>query len=264
MHRIILDKIIKVYRFGVHARSWERDMNDTSHFLAYKLHGLSMHESGGTLLPFGKDMLMVANSTDHYRVLRHEMEMDGIKGGCIAVHFTTIEPFDLHLAVYNCGNQPQIKSAFFKLLDSWNQYLASGHSADAYACYSCFYEILSHLFLLADPATMHSDDKLASARDYLMRNYADNTLSIADAAHCAGLSQRRFGELFQARYHQTPGRCLTECRITAAAKLLQQEKMSIAAVADLTGFTSASYFIRVFKREMGVSPKAYSLLNDDR
>ena len=263
MHRVILDKIIKVYRFAIHAPSWERDMNDSSHFLAYKLHGLSMHESGGALLPFGKDTLMVANRTDYYRVLHHEMENEGVKGSCIAVHFTTIEPFDLHLAVYQCADQPQIRSAFFRLLDAWNRYQAANRPAEAYACVSCFYEILSRLFLLADPAAAQGGDKLAQARDYLMRNYADNTLIIAEAARCAGLGQRRFGELFQARYGQTPGRCLTECRIAAAAKLLRQEKLSVSNVASLTGFTSASYFIRVFKREMGVSPKMYSMREEN-
>lgn len=263
MHRVILDEIITVYRFAIRAKSWERDMNGSSHFLAYKLHGFSMHESEGALLPFGKDTLMVANRTDYYRVLHHEMEAEGMKGSCIAVHFTTVEPFDLHLAVYDCAGRPQIRSAFFRLLDSWNRYQTTGRPAEAYACASCFYEILSRLFLLADPAAAQGGDKLAQARDYLMRNYADNTLTIAEAARCAGLGQRRFGELFQARYGQTPGRCLTECRITAAAKLLRQEKLSVSNVASLTGFTSASYFIRVFKREMGVSPKMYSMREEN-
>lgn len=262
MHRIVLDKILRVYRFGIHARSWERNMENTSHFLAYKLYGFSMHESDGLLLPFGKDALMVANSSDNYRVLQNEIEKEGAKGSCIAVHFTTLEPFELHLAIRDCNDQPQIRSLFFRLLDSWTQYQMTSSAFDLYACISIFYEILSYLFLLSDQNGVHSEDKLALAKNYLQRNYADSSLTIADAARCAGLSQRRFGELFQERYHQTPGRCLTEYRIAMAAKLLRQKKTSVSTAAALTGFTSASYFIRVFKQEMGFSPKAYSQLED--
>lgn len=256
MHRVLLDKILYVYRFGVQARSWERSMEGATHFLAYGLHGTTIHEYDGRQLSFGKDMMMVANSEDHYRVLYHEMEKEGPRGGCLAVHFTTVEPFDLHLAVYDCAGQPQIRSDFFRLLDTWNQYRAGGRPADEYACVSCFYSLLSRLFLLADHAPQ-SGDRLAEAKEYLARNYADSTLCIADAAERAGLGQRRFGELFAARYRQTPGKYLTQCRMAAAVRLLKQEEMNMSAIASLTGYASASYFIRVFRQEMGVSPSVY-------
>lgn len=257
MAKILLRDITKVYRFGIQAQSWEREAGQNSHFLAYKLHGFTLHESEGSLLPFARDMLMVAHADDHYRVLSHEMERDGFKGGCIAVHFTTLEPFDLHLAIYDCSRHPQIKSDFFKLLDAWNQYQSSKHSGSEYACISCFYSILSRMFLIIDPETQHSSDKLTAAREYLNRNFADSTLSISAAADNAGMGQRRFGELFFQRYHITPGKYLTSCRIAAAVKLLQQEHLSIAEIASLTGYSSANYFIRVFRQEMGISPHAY-------
>lgn len=256
MPRVVLDEILQVYRFGIQARSWERSMEGATHFLAYGLHGTSIHEHDGRLLTFGKDMIMVANSEDHYRVLYHEMEKEGPRGGCVAVHFTTVEPFDLHLAVYDCAGKPQIRRDFFRLLDMWNQYRAGGHPAEGYGCVACFYSILSGLYQLAD-GVQGAADKLAEARDYLARNYADSTLSIADAAERAGLGQRRFGELFAARYHQTPGKFLTQCRMTAAVRLLRQEELNMAAIASLTGYASASYFIRVFRQEMGASPSAY-------
>ena len=259
MQPIMLKEITRVYRFGTQARSWERKKAVNDHFIAYKLHGLTMHEADGQSLPFDRDMVMVANSEDLYRVTRHDIDGEGIRGGCIAIHFTTVEAFPLHMAVYDCASQPQMKSEFYRMLDAWNQYQTARHPAAQYACMACFYSILSRLLLLADKSTVQSDDKLAQAREYLERNCADSTLSIAQAAANAGLGQRRVGELFQNRYHQTPGKYLTDCRMAAAVKLLSQTQLSIAEIAALTGYSSASYFIRVFKQEMGIAPNAYRL-----
>lgn len=262
MHRIILKDITKVYRFGIQAESWERDRAESFHFLAYKLHGFTLHEQNGNLLPFGKDMLMVASSEDRYRVLRHEMAAEGVKGGCIAVHFTTVNSFDLHLSTYDCSNQPKIRSLFFRMLSAWQQAQTSGAQSAMYECISCFYTILSQLFFLSEQPSVSPTDKLEQARVFIDRNYCYNTLSIADVAAAIGLGQRRFGELFLTRYHQTPAKYLTACRIAAAVKLLTQDQLSVSEIASLTGYTSSSYFIRVFRQETGISPKAYRLQSE--
>lgn len=257
MNRVILKDILGVQRFGIQAERWERTPNADIHFLAYKLHGSTLHESDGRLLPFEKDMVMVANKEDHYRVLHHDPSLDGPRGGCLSVHFTTATPFDMHLAVYRCANQPQIKSGFFQMLDSWNQYQLYKDPASEYACIASFYAVLSQIARLAEPPTCEADDRLARAKAYIERNYANSTLSVAEMAASADLGSRRFATLFQARYHQSPGKFLTSCRISAAQRLLRQENLSIAQIAALTGYSGASYFIRVFRQETGCSPAAY-------
>lgn len=121
MQPIMLKEITRVYRFGILAQSWERKNAAQDHFIAYKLHGVTLHETGGQSLPFARDMVMVANSEDLYRVTRHDPNSEGNRGGCIAIHFTTMEPFPLHMAIYDCASQPQMKSEFFRVLDVWNQ-----------------------------------------------------------------------------------------------------------------------------------------------
>lgn len=257
MDRILLKDIISVQRFAIQEDHWEREPYSGTHFLAYKLHGYTLHECDGALLPFGRDMLMIANNADHYRVLQHERAAEGPKGSCISVHFTTMQPFDMHLAVYNCSGQPRIRSSFFKMLDAWNQYRTYGNMSAEYACISCFYTLMAHVSLLAGQNAAPNGDRLTLAKAYMERHYADSTLSMADVAASASLGQRRFGALFQARYHKTPGKYLTDCRIAAAMQLLKQPEMSISQIAALCGYASASYFIRVFRQETGASPAAY-------
>ena len=62
-------------------------------------------------------MIMVANSEDLYRVTQHDPNGEGIRGGCIAIHFQTQDAFPLHLAIFDCAGYPQLRSEFFRMLD---------------------------------------------------------------------------------------------------------------------------------------------------
>lgn len=105
------------------------------------------HESAGQIWEFSKDMVMIANRTDLYHVTQHEFATEGSRGGCIAIHFTTVAPFDIHLSTYDCSAYPQIKGLFFRILDAWNQSRASKNLAAEYACISHFYAIFRGLLL---------------------------------------------------------------------------------------------------------------------
>ena len=254
MGRIVLKDIVRVYRFSILADHWEREIPANDHFIAYKLNGYTLHEHQGCQLPFGRDMLMVANCEDTYRVTRHEWEQEGAHGGCIAVHFTTVEPFGMHLSVYDCSAHPQVRSVFFQMLDAWKQWQSGRNLAAEYQCVSCFYSILSWVCLLEEAPMAAADDRIAAAKEYIDRNYANSALTIADAARVAGLGQRRFGELFLAHVQTTPGNYLTARRIAAATALLRDSRYSVADIASVTGYASASYFIRIFRQKTGKTP----------
>ncbi len=257
--RFQLKEITKVYRFGVHMQHWERNEATQDHFIAYKLYGRTTHESAGQIWEFSKDMVMIANRTDLYHVTQHEFATEGSRGGCIAIHFTTVAPFDIHLSTYDCSAYPQIKGLFFRILDAWNQSKASKNLAAEYACISHFYAIFSWLATLVEDKGKKQiqDQRIALAKEYLDRNFANSALAISDAASSANLSQRRLNELFLEKYHETPGRYLLRVRMRKAAELLRRTQLSVSEIAVLAGYANASYFIRVFHREMGLPPAAY-------
>lgn len=47
---------------------------------------------------------------------------------------------------------------------------------------------------------------------------------------------------------------IQQLRIRKACELLEQTDWSVADVAEQTGFASSSYFHRMFKRSLGVTP----------
>ena len=256
---LCLKEITRVYRFGIHEHRWERKASAGDHFIAYKLYGNTVHEIGGKSFPFSKDMIMIANSEDLYRVTWHEAETEGKYGSCIAVHFTTLQPFDRHFTIYDVRKYPSLKNEFFRILDLWNQFKSDGSLSVEYAAVSCFYQIFARLtaITLTENQKTEADGFLVKAREYLERNYANSTLSVSDAASVAGLSVRRFGELFHESFGETPGHYLTNVRMNAALELLRRSSLSVAEIAALSGYADASYFIRVFHSRTGVSPAVY-------
>lgn len=254
-----LGEITRVYRFGINAPSWERATSVSHHFIAYKLYGRTVHERDGKTWEFSPDMLMVANSEDVYKVTSHEFGGEGKRGSCIAVHFTTLSPFLLHLSTFQCAAYPQVKSSFFQMLDAWNLRERSPRFAADFTCAAHFYMVFAQLahLLAEDQERLSSNFRAAFAKEYLDRNFANSSLTLADVAANGNVSQRRLNDLFASQYHETMGRYLTRIRLASAVALLRQRSFSVAEIASMVGYTSSSYFTRVFRQEMGTSPSVY-------
>ena len=56
---------------------------------------------------------------------------------------------------------------------------------------------------------------------------------------------------------QTPIEFVNDVRVRAAAELLTTTQLPIATIAAQTGFSSASFFTRTFRRLMHITPLAY-------
>lgn len=92
--------------------------------------------------------------------------------------------------------------------------------------------------------------------DYIHKHYAE-TISVDDIAFSGGMCRSKCCRLFRQMTGQTPNGYLTHYRIAQSCRLLNETDMNISEMADACGFQSASYFIAVFKKTMGVSPQKY-------
>ncbi|MDD4367318.1 MAG: AraC family transcriptional regulator, partial [Oscillospiraceae bacterium] len=84
-------------------------------------------------------------------------------------------------------------------------------------------------------------------------------LSLAQLAAAAGMNSRYFCRFFYRMTGHTPIDYLNDHRIEAACCLLLSSDQTITQISSACGFSDASYFIRVFKKYKGVSPRAYRL-----
>ena len=84
-----------------------------------------------------------------------------------------------------------------------------------------------------------------------------NAKSISDLAADAEMSEVYFRKLFKSVTGVSPAKFITDCRITCAKELLTADDLSFEDIAEQCGFSSASYFCRVFKQSLGVTPAEY-------
>lgn len=82
----------------------------------------------------------------------------------------------------------------------------------------------------------------------------ESAWTLADLAKAAGMSRSRFAEEFKVSTGQTPARIISRMRLTATARRLASEALSVEAAAEDAGYSSAAAFVRAFQREFGETP----------
>lgn len=80
---------------------------------------------------------------------------------------------------------------------------------------------------------------------------------VEDVADRLGVNKAHLIRVFKSAMKMTPGEYLKTVRMENAKHFLVNRELSLDVVAGLTGYANANYFGKVFKKEFGVSPKAY-------
>ena len=88
---------------------------------------------------------------------------------------------------------------------------------------------------------------------YIQEHYREE-LSVGQIAAAAGVCERECYRRFSRMLETTPMQYLTRLRIDAAARALAETDAPVAQIAADCGFAGASYFIRVFRAHMGMTP----------
>jgi signal transduction histidine kinase/AraC-like DNA-binding protein len=94
------------------------------------------------------------------------------------------------------------------------------------------------------------------AMAYIHENYFKN-ISRKDVADYIGISPEYLSTCFNRETGVTLSTYIERYRIRQARTILETTELSITEVALSVGFCDSSYFGRIFRREVGVSPAAY-------
>lgn len=98
--------------------------------------------------------------------------------------------------------------------------------------------------------------KLKTAIAYINDHLEQNIL-LTEIAAVVQMSPHYFATLFKQSTGIAPHQYLTQCRVERAKQYLKQQNLSIIEVSGLVGFQSQSHFAKVFRRHVGITPKAY-------
>lgn len=102
---------------------------------------------------------------------------------------------------------------------------------------------------------LRQSPKMLQVKDYLEANYAQD-IGLDDLEAYFKTSRFSLIRQFERVYQQTPMKYLQMYRINQSLHLLWSGN-EVQEVAQLVGFTSANYFGKVFKQQIGLTPKDY-------
>ncbi len=99
-----------------------------------------------------------------------------------------------------------------------------------------------------------TNESLRKAISYIRMNYQMNIMAGDIAAH-TNVGERYLRKLFSQYLNLSPVDYLNQIRINKAIELLRNTEMSIKEVCFACGFQSPQYFSRLFKQQMGITPR---------
>lgn len=90
-----------------------------------------------------------------------------------------------------------------------------------------------------------------------IQEYYEEHLKLKDIARAANIGERECLRCFQKILHMSPFQYLQEYRVQAACDLLKNSGKKIVDIAMQCGFSSGSYFGKVFRNTIGCTPLEY-------
>lgn len=207
--------------------------------------------------PIVKDDFIILNpNIEHTEISAAASPLEYITLGVEDLQFSFLEKEEFLLL--NCASLPvSLQSCFTAILAEAEQKTPG---------YEPICQNLMELFCLYLNRYTQSASEIVSSRNtsrecsrikrYIDSNYQED-LTLSSLANMAHLNKYYFVHAFTKFYGQSPMSYLTQRRIQVSRDLLSSSDFSISEIAQLSGFSSSSYFSQCFRRICGMTAGAY-------
>ena len=91
---------------------------------------------------------------------------------------------------------------------------------------------------------------------YMQTHYQEK-LSLEELGQVFHMSPKYFSSFFQKHFSRNLTEYVTSIRIECAKKILIESDADMELVSQQAGFSSSSYFIRIFRKSLGLTPGQY-------
>jgi LacI family transcriptional regulator len=115
----------------------------------------------------------------------------------------------------------------------------------------------SHVAVRQSTEIMHIADADVVQAMQFIRDFACKGIDVSRVAENVGLSRSVLERRFQQYLGRTPKAEIMQIRIERAKVLLAETDKSSESIAHKCGFASLVYFTKAFRREAGMTPRAY-------
>jgi len=120
----------------------------------------------------------------------------------------------------------------------------------------CVLKMQNISFLKKDATLNTNNTPFAAIINFIRQNIHDE-IQIEDLLKISSMSKSSFYRAFTSELGMSPYQLIISARLKIGKKLLLEEKLSVKQTAYAIGFTSANYFIRLFKKHEGFTPRQF-------
>ncbi len=186
------------------------------------------------------------NDPKHYA--RHKVFFSDeiLKSGCEILRLDTFLKSSVVYAKIPTNKQDEVEKAFSTLCNTDN------YSTRVL----CVLELLNLISRFKTKDSAPTKSFTMTVMGYI-NTHLHESITIDDVCEAVHMSKYHFCRKFKEKTGQTFMEYLLKTRIVQATEFLTKTDMSVGDVSDRCGFSSVSYFCRVFKENMGVSPLKY-------
>ena len=156
-------------------------------------------------------------------------------------------------------NQDEIQASLNDYIDHILEVYGSFHAGSKIQIVSYLLLFMSKLiqrFQLEESVHDRNYKKLRPVISYVEKHFAEK-IQISELSEIIHVCDDRLIRLFKEVTGVTPIEYIMNLRIEASIKLLSSTELSIADIAEQTGFGSATYMTRVFKQKLNTTPGKY-------
>ena len=106
------------------------------------------------------------------------------------------------------------------------------------------------------PQSSETDDVPDRVNRYILEHFSGQ-ISLAQIAEKFSYNSSYLSRIYKQKTGEGLNEHIIRVRIEAACRLLRESSLSISEIAEKCGFQTTKYFITVFKRSRGMTPKAW-------
>lgn len=108
-----------------------------------------------------------------------------------------------------------------------------------------------------EPVAAEEPTFLDKVKALIQNNISDSNFGVEELATAVGISRIHLNRKLKAEADTSPSSLLKDARMTLAAQLLREGKLSISDISSMSGFSTPSYFATAFKDYYNISPSDY-------
>ncbi|ANY67235.1 hypothetical protein BBD42_12725 [Paenibacillus sp. BIHB 4019] len=174
-----------------------------------------------------------------------QLDWRGAFYGYYLLNDLTIEAVHIAKSIQRNPDMPK------EQLDKLQRAMSEVRSQEDACCY--LQTLLAQFWQWRAGAADKYAEMLSQVKDYILKHYGDDHLSLNDAAEHVRVSPSHLSKVFSQETGQTFIEFLTHTRIRKAMELLQASNAKSYEIAHQVGYNDAHYFSNLFKRVTGMT-----------